>query len=207
MPTLRTLAAALCLAVVSPSLIADDHTQPGAGVAVVREDGVRVMTAMIEAEISAIDLETREVTLRGPNGKLVTIHAQEKIAKLEDLSVGDMVEVEYLSSLEGEMREPTEEELANPFVVVTDEAKSSDVSHPAVGAARQIRAVCTIEAADRLLGYVVVKDARGKIHTITGVEPEKFEGVTLGATVVFVYTEALAVAINHKGKKMMEDGM
>lgn len=200
---------AISLTLAAPLSLADDHTDDtqtdalGAGVAVAKGDGVRVMTAVVEAEITGIDLETREVTLLGPQGRHVTVHAREELAKLEDLAIGDRVVVEYMASLEGELRVPTEEELANPWVVITDRAKSSNTANPAAGAARQIRAVCTIEAADRSLGYVVVKDARGKMHTITGVEPEKFEGVSLGDQVVMVYTEALAVAIEHKSKTGM----
>ena len=55
---------------------------------------------------------------------------------------------------------------------------------PAIGGARMIRAVCTIEGMDRELGTVTIKDSRGKLHLIGGVEPEKMDGVTLGQTIV-----------------------
>jgi hypothetical protein len=48
---------------------------------------------------------------------------------------------------------------------------------------------------NRALGTVTVKDPRGTLHMIGEVEPEKMEGVTLGQTVVLVYTEALAVSL------------
>ena len=48
---------------------------------------------------------------------------------------------------------------------------------------------------NRALGTVTVKDSRGKLHLIGDVEPEKMDGVTLGQTIVLVYTEALAISL------------
>ena len=58
-----------------------------------------------------------------------------------------------------------------------------------------IRAVVTIEGMNRELGTATVKDSRGKLHTIGDIEPEKFDGITLGQTVVLFYTEALAITL------------
>jgi hypothetical protein len=48
---------------------------------------------------------------------------------------------------------------------------------------------------NRILGTVVIKDPRGMVHVIEDVEPEKMAGVTLGQTIVMVYTEALALSL------------
>ncbi len=182
----------VALAAASLSVSAGHHE----GDAEMQTGGGRVVVVAVEARIEAIDVETKEVTLLGPQGNYVTVVAQEQVVSLADLNVGDMVAAEYIASLEGEVREPTEEELANPWAVVTDKvATEVGAEHPLVGAARQIRAVCSIEAADRDAGYIMVKDSRGKLHTITDIEREKFEGVTLGDTIVIVYSEALAVGI------------
>ncbi|MDG0991954.1 MAG: hypothetical protein P8O15_05490 [Luminiphilus sp.] len=165
-----------------------EHHQP-------KTEGTRAVVAAIEAEISAIDLDTKEVTLVGPQGQHVTVVAQEKIVKVADLSVGDRVAAEYLASLHGEVREPTAEELANPWVVLEDGAIDENPAHPAVGAARQVRAVCSIEAFDAEAGFVMIKDSRGKMHTVGGIPKGKFDAVSLGDTVVVVYTEALAIAM------------
>jgi hypothetical protein len=82
-------------------------------------------------------------------------------------------------------------------VVVKEAGVSDDENHPGVGAARVIRAVCTIEGLNRILGTAVIKDPRGNVHVIGDVEPEKMEGVTLGQTVVMVYAEALALSLEH----------
>ena len=168
-----------------------------------KAEGTRAVVAAIEAENVAIDLETKEVTLVGPQGNHVTIVAQEKVVKISDLQVGDRVAAEYLASLHGEVREPTADELANPWVVLEDGVIDENPAHPAVGAARQVRAVCSIEAFDAEAGFVMIKDSRGKMHTIGGIPAAKFEGVSLGEDMVVVYTEALAIAM----QKIPQAGM
>ena len=183
------------LALLAPISMANYLT---ANVTMSRDDGVRSITATVEAEIIAIDLDTREVTLRLPDGESVTIRSQERYTRLEDVAVGDRVVAEYMASMEGELREPTEAERADPWAIVsTDTIPFSKGSNPAIGNAQKIRAVCTIEALDRAAGTVRFKDSRGKMHSVTGVEPVKFEGVSLGDTIVVTYTEAVALSIRH----------
>ncbi len=162
--------------------------------------GGRAAMMTIEAVVTDIDLETRQVSLQSPMGHPVTITAKEEVVKLEDVSVGDTLIATYLVSLEGELREPTEEELAEPWVVLEDAGVLEDADQPTAGGARLIRAVCTIEGMNRLLGTVTVMDPRGKAHVIADVEPEKMEGVTLGQTIVMVYTEAVAVTLEQVDK-------
>jgi len=169
----------------------------------VKSAGARAIIATIEAEIVAIDSETNEVTLVGPAGNHITIVLQEKVLGIDQLSIGDRVEADYFASLEAAVRAPTEEELANPWVVLNDTVVDENPVQPAAGVARQIRAVCTIEAADREQGYIMIKDSRGKMHTITDIESTKFDGVALGDTIVAVYTEALAVGMTVLAKTEM----
>ena len=195
---------AAVLAFSAPALHAAHHEGGhGEGHSMPKAEGTRAVVAAIEAEIVAIDLETKEVTLVGPQGNHVTIVAQEKVVKISDLQVGDRVAAEYLASLHGEVREPTADELANPWVVLEDGVIDQNPAHPAVGAARQVRAVCSIEAFDAEAGFVMIKDSRGKMHTIGGIPAAKFEGVSLGEDMVVVYTEALAIAM----QKIPQAGM
>lgn len=167
-----------------------------------KAEGTRAMIVAIEGEIVAIDPETKEVTLQGPEGNQVTVVAQEKIVKVSDLSVGDRVAAEYLASLHGEVREPTEEEMANPWVVLEEGVVDEAPEHPAVGVARQVRAVVTVEAIDADAGFIMIKDSRGKMHTIGGIPRAKLEPVELGEMAVVVYTEALAIGLQKLPKAM-----
>jgi hypothetical protein len=196
----RTLTTTLCsslfafLAIMLPISAQAAHHEKAQTQAEVETSG-RAVAVELVAVVTAIDLETREVTLQGPNGETVTIVAQETIAKLEDVSVGDQLVVTYLAALEGEVREPTEEELAEPWLVLEEGGTSDVPGQIGAAGARIVRAVVTIEGINRESGSVTVKDSRGKLHTIGDVEAEKMEGVTLGQTAVLVFAEALAMSL------------
>ena len=175
----------LTLLFAAPLAMADDHAKGGA----------RANMIVLEAVITDINLDTRQVSIQGPLGDTVTLTASEQVVSLDDLKVGDSIVATYLSALEGEVREPTEEELAEPWLVLEDGGALPEDAPPGIGGARIIRAVCTIEGMNRLLGTVVIKDPRGMVHVIEDVEPEKMAGVTLGQTIVLVYTEALALSL------------
>jgi hypothetical protein len=168
------------------------------------DPGGRAVAIQMEAKVVDVDLEHRTVSLETSTGDVVTLASREQVVKLEDVSIGDMLVVTYLMALEGEVREPTAEEKAEPWLVVEDAGVSEEPGKPAIGAARKIRAVVTIEGMNRQSGTVTVKDSRGKLHLIGGVEPEKMEGVTLGQYVVMIYTEALALSLEKKASAAAE---
>ena len=195
---IKTLLLAALTAMAVPAFAA--HHEGGHGV--MKAEGTRAMVVAIVGEIVAIDNETKEVTLQGPEGNQVTVVAQEQVVKVSDLSVGDRVAAEYLASIHGEAREPTEEELANPWVVLEEGVVDEAPEHPAVGVARQIRAVVTIEAIDTDAGFLMIKDSRGKMHTIGGVPRAKLDAISIGEMAVVVYTEALAIGLQKMPKAM-----
>ena len=150
---------------------------------VVWASGARAIVAEVEGEVIAVDMETREVVVRGPAGNFVTLTAREDGVDLSKIVPGDTIIADYVASVEAEVRAPTEEE-ANPWVVLGEMGRTADESEmTAAGAARLIRAVCTIEAMDRN-GNVMIEDARGRMHTVGGAEMSKLDNVRLGDTVV-----------------------
>ena len=162
---------------------------------VVWASGGRALVAEVEGQVIAVDLETREVVVRGPAGNFVTLSAREDGVDLSKVAPGDTIIADYVASIEAEVRAPTAEEEANPWVVLGEMGRTADDdSMTAAGAARLIRAVCTIEAMDRN-GNVMIQDARGRMHTVGGVETEKLDNVRLGDTVVVVFTEALVLSL------------
>ena len=157
--------------------------------------GGRALIAEVEGAVIAVNMDTREVVVRGPAGNFVTLTAREDGVDLSKIAVGDTIIADYIASVEAEVRAPTEEEAANPWVVMGEMGNTTgDSELTAAGAARLVRAVCTIEAMDRN-GNVVIKDARGYMHTVGGVELAKLDDVRLGDTVVVVFTEALVLSL------------
>ncbi len=156
---------------------------------------VRTEMTVIEAMVLAIDYETREASLQLPFGYVVTLTAGPEVTRLEEIKVGDRILATYLSSLAGELREPTEEEKKMPFVVVEEEVVTGGDSAPARAGAVTVRAVCTIEGMNRVTGRAMIQDSKGRYHIIEDIPAERFEGLTLGTTVIVTYTQAVAIAL------------
>ena len=180
-----------------PSLtLAAHHAEPEAEAEA--KAGGRAVVLEAEAEIVAIDLKTREVTLRGPAGNQFTLHSDDSAVTLDNIKVGDSVVVTYIAAMESELREPTAEEIAEPWVELDEAMISDDASQPGIAEMQVIRAVVTIEGMNREFGTVTVKDSRGMVHIIGDVEPEKMEGVKLGETAVIVFAQAMALTLKHQ---------
>ncbi|MEM8564066.1 MAG: hypothetical protein AAGF57_17635, partial [Pseudomonadota bacterium] len=64
----------------------------------VKGDGERTISKQMSAQITAIDHETRDVTLEGPLGNTVTLNASDAIERLDEFAVGDLVQVTYTES-------------------------------------------------------------------------------------------------------------
>jgi hypothetical protein len=155
----------------------------------------RAMVLEIEAQITALDIETRQVSLTGPLGETVTVTAGPDVTRLKELVVGDTVTATYLTSIAAELREPTEEEEMSPFVEITDQVRAESYELPGGAVARIIRAVCTIEGMNRITRTVTILDARDHVHVIGDVQPESFGLISLGQKVIITYTEAVALTL------------
>lgn len=163
----------------------------------IRGNNERTTVKSVSAVITAIDAKTRELTLEGSLGNLITITAGPELARFDELAVGDMVNATYTASVSGELRAPTEEELANPLVVLDAEAiKAQKDEDPGAAAGVTVRAVCTIEGMNRVTGTVMLKDSDGDFHLIEDVDPAKMADVNIGQTVVVTYTEAVALSLD-----------
>ena len=185
----------LALALVSAPASAEEQQQGGT---------VRAAAVQVEAVITDIDHENREVTLQLPGGAFVTMTVSEEARRLDEFEVGDVIVATYLTSLAGEVREPTEEEKANPWQEVDGAMVAGLEQRPGIAGMRVIKAVCTIEGMNRVAGTVMVEDPRGKYHLIGDIAPERFEGRMLGDTIILVYSEAVALSLEKKADMMAE---
>ncbi len=162
-----------------------------------RGNNERTTVKSISAVITEIDPKTREITLEGSLGNLITLTAGPEVARFDELAVGDMVNATYTTSVSGELREPTEEELANPLVVLdADAVTASKDEDPGAAVGVTVRAVCTIEGMNRATKTVMLKDSDGDFHIIEDVDPAKMAGVNIGQTIVVTYTEAFALSLD-----------
>jgi hypothetical protein len=155
----------------------------------------------LTAEVTAINLATREVTLKGLEGNEVTLTAGDAVKRLDEVKAGDFVRVDYLVSIAAEVRPPTAEEAQHPLEIMGAAGRAPTDMAPAGGVARQFKVVTTIEALDRRNETVTVKGPLGRYLTARVADPSRLTQVHIGDTIVVVYTEALAVSLEKVAKK------
>jgi len=87
---------------------------PAAGQAVIRSEtgqkpgGLVVQTAQKTATVEDIDYTTREVKLKGSDGKTMKIKAGDKVKRLEDVKKGDKIVATYTEALAISVAKPEE---------------------------------------------------------------------------------------------------
>ena len=157
--------------------------------------------ATLTAEVTGINLADREVTLKGPQGNEVTVAVSDAVKRLDEVKVGDLVHVDYLVAIAGEIRKPTAEEAEHPLTIMKVAGRTPEGAAPAAGAARSFKVVTTIEALDRRTDSVTVKGPLGNYLTFRAADPSRLTKVHIGENIVIVFTESVAVSLDKVEKK------
>src|SRR4030095_8168198 len=100
-------------AIVGISLLAQAQNKPSMPRMTTEEEVLVSVTATVEA----LNLDKREMTLKGPLGDSVTVTVDPAVKRLNEVKVGDEVTAKYYVSIAAELREPTEAEKKNPLVI------------------------------------------------------------------------------------------
>jgi hypothetical protein len=172
-----------------------------AGTPISREDTVLVS---LTASVQAIDYTNREVTLKGPLGNQVTFTVDQRVKRLGEVKVGDLVRADYYISIAAELRKPTRDEEKNPLVMLDAAGKAPPGTSPAAGGLRRFRVVTTIEGLDRPTQTITVKGPRGHYLTARVAVPSNLTKMRIGENIVVTYTEALAISLEKAPKKTSE---
>jgi len=146
----------------------------------------------VTATVEAIDQATRMVTLKTPDGKLVSFIADEAVKNLPQVKVGDKVKVNYYESLVMRVLKPEE---AAVNVAGAGVAAAKPGEKPAGVGAREVTVTVTIEAIDMKAGTVTFKGPAGNVRTIPAEDPKNLEKIKVGDRVAVTYKEALAISV------------
>lgn len=145
--------------------------------------------------ITDINKDSREVTVMGSNGSLLTITADDSVKRFEEFEVNDIIAFEYYTYMKAEFRQPTKEELQEPLVVVAEGAKAPDSMDPAAVVGAVVKAVVTVEVINRPEMIVTVKGPRGNYVSIAAEDEALIKELHVGEVVILTYAEALAISL------------
>jgi Cu/Ag efflux protein CusF len=195
MPRIVPVACAFAL-VLTASLPAraEQPAAPSAELPAAAVAGVTTVTATVEA----INLDTREVTLKGEGGNLVKLTVGEEARNLPQLKVGDVVTFEYYQVLAVAL-EPTTS-------VIREKVEREEVVRAPLGA----KPAGYVEKTVDVVGTVSAIDAKSRTVTLRGPERSLILNVAkdvdlskikLGQTVLARYIEGFAVSAAAPAKK------
>ena len=178
---------------IAAALTAPVAAQTGnAAVATAPGKAVAAQTMKITATITAIDKATRDVTLKGPQGNLVTVTAGPEVKNFDKLKVGDQVDLRYVEALTLELKKGGGLVVSRTVEAGAAGAKPGEMPAGAVG--RQVTIVADVVAVDPAKQTVTLKGPKQSVD-LRIQDPEQFKRIAKGDQVEATYTQALAMAV------------
>ena len=150
----------------------------------------------VSATVQSIDLTTREVVLKGEDGKTATVVVPEGIANLDKLKVGDTVKTTYAVAIAAQILKPGEQ----PSMADVSAAKQGGGE---IVSARQTSAVLKVVSVDTAANTVTLTGPRGNTETVKVKRPElqeKLKTLKPGDDVQITFTEATAIQVEPKSE-------
>ncbi|AXQ48386.1 hypothetical protein N8H41_02070 [Pseudomonas vlassakiae] len=157
--------------------------------------GSEALESHVKTQVTAIDLANRQVTVKGPNDKDVTLQLTEKAKALPNLKVGDNVDIYVtraiayvLNSNVGGAPKASEE---SGTIRAT-----KDNPNPGGEAFRQVRVTSQIKKIDLKTHEVTLLPPEGKLQVVKVENPDlqkRMKNLKVGQTVDAIYTEVLRV--------------
>jgi len=178
------------------------QTQPGANAAVMAASapGTATMAAevTVSATVQAIDKATRQVTLKGPKGKVNTVTAGPDVRNFDQVKVGDVVTVRYLEALTLTLMKGGKELRSSSETPAAARAAAGE--RPAGVVANQTEVTANVIAVDAKTQTVTL---RGPKRTVEMKVPDagQFKLIKVGDQIHAVYTEAVALSVEPAKKK------
>lgn len=184
------ITAILSLALILPLGSQADNEAPATDKPSISATQMVQVTTIVEA----IDLETRQVTLRGPEGNSRTITASEEAKNLDQIDVGDHVNVEYVQHMSIEVfandgMEPGSGTLSAVARSAEDEAPGAMHVETSITSA-------TVEEINLEDNTFKLKWPGGDIKQYEAKDPENLRKAAVGDLVVTTFTEAIAIYLN-----------
>lgn len=144
--------------------------------------------------VEAVDREARTVTLKGPQGNTRTIQAREDSNNIDQIEVGDLVNVEFIQHMSIEVFANDGMEPGAGTMAVT--ARNKEGETPGVMAIETTVVTATVEDINIEANSFKLKWPNGEIQEYQAQDPENLKKAEVGDLVVTTYTEAIALYMN-----------
>ncbi|MBS4696212.1 hypothetical protein [Aeromonas allosaccharophila] len=174
----------------STTLVQAAEVNAGVDVAPGQASLAQELTA--SATVTAIDLETRQVSLKNAEGETFDIVAGEQVANLPNVKVGDKVMLKYLQILDVELLKGTAG-IRKRIVEVDGERAGAD-EKPGGGVGMKVTIYADVIGLDKQQQTVTVRGVDETL-TIKINNPEQFNLIAEGDQLKAVQTKAIGIGI------------
>ncbi|MBN8507240.1 MAG: hypothetical protein J0L57_01365 [Burkholderiales bacterium] len=185
------LAAAVVAATLSPIALPPAVAQQAA--MQVKDLEAKLSLVKLTADVAAVDLKNRIVTLVGPEGNTFAVHVDAAVKNLPQVKVGDKLVVEYYESVVLDFQKGDGIRMATSF---DDSARAKAGQKPGAAALSTVTLVSNIWAVNPAKGTVLVRGPYGHFTEVKLKDPSMLAGVKVGDQMKITYTQAVAVAVS-----------
>lgn len=174
-----------------------------AGVAVVERDkgAVRATRAVAaQGTITAIDQQTRHITIKGGGGDELTLVAGPEVKKFAQLKVGDIVTLKFMQSLALELKKGGT--AVRGRVESSGSVTSKPGEAPAAGEAKTIQVTADVTAVNKKTGMVTLRGPQRTLD-LQVKDQSMLDDIAVGDQVDATFVEAVAISVStpKAGKK------
>ncbi len=151
-------------------------------------------TMQMTAVVDAVDREARTVTLKGPEGNTRTIKARDDSNNIDQIEVGDLVNVEFVQHMSIEVFANDGMEPGSGTMAAT--AVNEEGETPAAVEMITTVTTATVKEINIEANTFKLKWPGGEIKEYEAQDPENLKKAEVGDLVVTTYTEAIALFMN-----------
>lgn len=150
-------------------------------------------TIKVNAVVEAIDHETRVVTLRKPDGEMVTFTASDEARNLGQVEVGDIVNAEYVQSISIKVMADDGRGPGSGELGIIERTAEGEMPGAAIIEAQFETAV--VEAIDLEANTFKLRYEDGTIEEYTARDPDNLRRSEVGDLVVITIVESVAISV------------
>ena len=174
--------------------LASAQQAPQAATVIEKEKGAITIGEAVELQglITAIDKNTREVTIKGGAGNTLPVTAGPQVKNFKRLKVGDLVTLSYVAALGlelkkggGRLRERIESEQA---------ATAKPGEKPGAGRTRTIKVIADVTAVDAKAGTITLRGPQRSADLVVK-DKELLTDIRVGDQIFATYEEATVLSI------------
>ena len=146
----------------------------------------------ITATVEAIDVAKREITLKGPKGKVMPLSVAPDVRNLEQVKVGDQLVVTYVEALSLTLKKDGKEIPTRN--TKTDAVRSAAGAKPGGAVAEHTKVTADVIAIDQKTHMVTLRGPKQEVDLYVA-DPAQLKLIKVGDQIEAEYTQAVAVAV------------